>query len=72
MGNLEKKKGERVHTRSIRIDTFAVDEGHVIVEGVLEDARRPSRDHRRLRTRRTPATRCHWPDRAMALSLPRR
>jgi hypothetical protein len=39
MGNLEKKKGERVHTRSIRIDTFAVDEGHVIVEGVLEDTR---------------------------------
>ena len=39
MGNLEKKKGERVHTRSIRIETFAVDDAHVIVEGVLEDTR---------------------------------
>jgi len=39
MSNLESRKGERVHTRAIRIDTFAVDDDHVIVEGVLEDNR---------------------------------
>jgi len=39
MGNLEGRKRERVHTRSLRIETFAVDDDHVIVEGVLEDTR---------------------------------
>lgn len=39
MGGLESRKGERVHTRSVRIDTYAVDREHVIVEGVLEDTR---------------------------------
>jgi hypothetical protein len=39
MGNLESRKGKRVHSRDVRIDTFAVDDDHVIVEGVLEDTR---------------------------------
>jgi len=39
MNRLGGRKGERVHTRSIRIDTFAVDDDQVIVEGVLEDTR---------------------------------
>ena len=39
MTSLEKLKGQKVHTRSIRIDTYSVDEGRVIVEGVLEDTR---------------------------------
>ena len=39
MGKLENRKGERVHSRDVRIDTFAVDDDHVIVEGVLEDTR---------------------------------
>jgi len=39
MGKLEGRKGERVHTRTLRIDTFAVDDEHVIVEGSLEDTR---------------------------------
>jgi len=39
MGSLAGRKAERVHTRSLRIETFAVDDDHVIVEGVLEDTR---------------------------------
>lgn len=39
MTSLEKLKGEKVHTRSIRIDTYSVDEERVIVEGILEDTR---------------------------------
>jgi len=39
MTSLEKLKGQEVHTRSIRIDTYSVDEDRVIVEGVLEDTR---------------------------------
>jgi hypothetical protein len=39
MTSLEKLKGEKIHTRSIRIETFSVDEDRVIVEGTLEDAR---------------------------------
>ena len=39
MSALEALKGERVHTRSIRIETFAVDDDRVIVEGTLEDTR---------------------------------
>jgi hypothetical protein len=39
MQELAGRKGERVHTRSIRIDTFAVDDDQVIVEGALEDTR---------------------------------
>jgi len=39
MASLDKLKGEKVHTRSIRIETYSVDEGRVIVEGTLEDTR---------------------------------
>jgi hypothetical protein len=39
MASLKGLKGEKVHTRSIRIETFSVDEGRVIVEGTLEDTR---------------------------------
>lgn len=39
MTSLEKLKGEKVHERSIRIETFSVDEERVIVEGTLEDTR---------------------------------
>ena len=39
MTPLEKLKGEQVHTRSIRIETFSVDEDRIIVEGTLEDTR---------------------------------
>ena len=39
MTSLERLKGEKVHTRSIRIETFSVDADRVIVEGVLEDTR---------------------------------
>ena len=39
MTSLEKLKGEQVHTRSIRIETYSVDEDRVIVEGTLEDTR---------------------------------
>jgi len=39
MTPLEKLKGEKVHTRSIRIETFSVDKDRVIVEGTLEDTR---------------------------------
>lgn len=39
MTSLEKLKGEKVHTRSIRIETYSVDEERVIVEGTLEDTR---------------------------------
>ena len=39
MSSLKALKGERVHTRSIRIETFAVDNDRVVVEGVLEDIR---------------------------------
>lgn len=39
MASLEKLKGEQVHTRSIRIETYSVDEDRVIVEGTLEDTR---------------------------------
>ena len=39
MTSLEKLKGEQVHARSIRIETFSVDEDRVIVEGTLEDTR---------------------------------
>lgn len=39
MASLEELKGKKVHTRSIRIETYSVDEGRVIVEGTLEDTR---------------------------------
>jgi hypothetical protein len=39
MTSLEELKGEKVHTRSMRIDTYSVDQDRVIVEGVLEDTR---------------------------------
>jgi hypothetical protein len=39
MASLEKLKGDKIHTRSIRIETYAVDEGRVIVEGTLDDTR---------------------------------
>mgnify|MGYP001824976370 FL=1 len=39
MTSLEKLKGEQVHTRSIRIETYSVDEDRVIVEATLEDTR---------------------------------
>ena len=39
MGSLKALKKELVHTRSIRMQTFAVDEERVVVEGVLEDIR---------------------------------
>jgi hypothetical protein len=39
MTSLERLKGEKVHTRSIRIETYSVDEERVLVEGVLEDTR---------------------------------
>jgi len=39
MSKLESLKGEQIHSRSIRIETFAVDDERVIVEGVLEDMR---------------------------------
>jgi hypothetical protein len=39
MALLEELKGERIHTRSIRIETFSVDEDRVLVEGTLEDTR---------------------------------
>ena len=39
MTSLEKLKGEQIHTRSIRIETYTVDEQRVIVEGTLEDTR---------------------------------
>lgn len=39
MTSLEKLKGEKVHTRSIRIHTYSVDADRVIVEGILEDTR---------------------------------
>ncbi len=39
MASLEELKGELIHTRSIRIETYSVDEERVIVEGTLEDTR---------------------------------
>ena len=39
MASLEKLKGEKVHTRSIRIESYSVDEDRVILEGTLEDTR---------------------------------
>lgn len=39
MTSWEELKGEKVHTRSIRIETYSVDRERVIVEGVLEDTR---------------------------------
>ncbi len=39
MSSLKEMKGEHVHTRSIRIETYSVDDGKVIVEGILEDTR---------------------------------
>lgn len=39
MASLARLKGEKVHSRSIRIETFSVDEERVIVEGTLEDTR---------------------------------
>lgn len=39
MTSLEKLKGEKVHTRSIRIESFSVDEDRVLLEGTLEDTR---------------------------------
>ncbi len=42
MTSLEKLKGEKVHERSIRIETYSVDEERVVVEGTLEDERMQS------------------------------
>ncbi len=39
MTSLEKHKGEKVHTRSIRVETYSAGEDRVIVEGSLEDTR---------------------------------
>jgi len=39
MGSLKELKGERIHKRSIRIETYKVDEARVIVEGTLDDER---------------------------------
>ncbi len=39
MTSLEKLKGEKVHERSIRIETYSVDEERVLLEGTLEDTR---------------------------------
>jgi len=55
MTSLEKLKGERVHTRSVRIDTYAVDEDRVIVEGTLEDTR-PLPIYTIAKKRREPGT----------------
>jgi hypothetical protein len=39
MGSLEKLKGELVHSRTIDIRSYAVDEERLLVEGVLRDER---------------------------------
>jgi hypothetical protein len=39
MTSMEKLKGEKVHQRHIRIETYAVDEERVVLEGTLEDTR---------------------------------
>ena len=39
MASLEKLKGEKVHTRSIRVETYSAGGDRVIVEGRLEDTR---------------------------------
>jgi len=38
-GGLSGLKGDLVHTRSLKIRTFAVDDERILVEGVLEDER---------------------------------
>lgn len=55
MASLKELKGERVQTRSIRIDTYAVDEDRVVVEGILEDTR-PMPIYTIARQRREPGS----------------
>lgn len=53
MGSLKALKKELVHTRAIRMQTFAVDEERVLVEGILED-NRPFGVHTISNQRREP------------------
>ena len=39
MASLKKLKGERVHTRSLRVETYSAGGDRVVVEGILEDTR---------------------------------
>jgi len=55
MGLMEKLKGVKVHTRSIRMHTYAADEDRVVIEGILTDTR-PLPFYNIANERREPGT----------------
>jgi hypothetical protein len=55
MERLEELKKVKVHTRSIRIDTYSADQDRIVVEGTLEDTR-PLPFYNIVDQRREPGT----------------